>query len=398
MRYFAILICLLLLTPLSLTAQEAKEAAENYGSIQQDASDSRLPDYNLRSGAVFVMTNRAQNGVIAFARERSGHLMQVGHFQTGGAGDPTPRAGADTTLDPLASQGSLVTDQSRTLLFACNAGSDSITVFRIGTRGLYRLQTINSGGVRPISIAVADDLVYVLNEGRETPSIAGFRIGEDLTLTPINDSVRVIDVGGPVDAAQIGFSPDADMLVITDRANNLIYTFEIELTGRPGRFQKEVSNASTPSGFAFGWSGDLFVAEAHEKTRDASSVSSYDTDERGSLKPISRSVRGAETGACCIAINSNERFAFVLNSVSGTISSYRIAEDGTLTLLAGRAAELGPESLGIEMAMSHNGRYLYVVDARGPHIIGFSVARDGTLKLIGGFGLMPSGIQGIAAR
>lgn len=134
MRVFETLICVLLLTPLSLMAQVSDHPAGSGGIINYGGDGSRLPDYNLRYGAVYVMTNREQNGVLALAREPGGFLMPVGHFSTGGAGDPTVRQAGETLYDPLASQRSLVMADDHSLLIACNAGDNTITVFRIGTR------------------------------------------------------------------------------------------------------------------------------------------------------------------------------------------------------------------------------------------------------------------------
>ena len=48
--------------------------------------------------------------------------------------------------------------------------------------GLSLVGIVYSGGVRPISLTVHDDLLYVLNEGG-TPNITGFTIGTGGTLT-----------------------------------------------------------------------------------------------------------------------------------------------------------------------------------------------------------------------
>lgn len=78
-----------------------------------------------KARAVFVMTNSAErNEVIAFARTAEGGLQESGRFATGGRG-----SGGNT--DPLESQGSLTLSQDHGLLFAVNAGSGEISVFRV---------------------------------------------------------------------------------------------------------------------------------------------------------------------------------------------------------------------------------------------------------------------------
>ncbi|MFN8558217.1 MAG: beta-propeller fold lactonase family protein [Dehalococcoidia bacterium] len=58
-------------------------------------------------------------------------------------------------------------------LFAANAGSNDISVFAVQAGGLRLLDRMASGGVRPTSLTVAGDLLYVLNAGG-TGNITGF--------------------------------------------------------------------------------------------------------------------------------------------------------------------------------------------------------------------------------
>ena len=75
-------------------------------------------------GAVYVLTNQTANSVLVFTRAADGTLSFSGNFATGGAG-------AGTGADPLGSQGSLVLDRGHQRLFAVNAGSNDVSVFRV---------------------------------------------------------------------------------------------------------------------------------------------------------------------------------------------------------------------------------------------------------------------------
>ena len=94
------------------------------------------------------------------------------------------------------------------------------------------VDVVDSGGIRPISLTLHDDLLYVLNEGG-TPNITGFDVGEDGTLTPLAGSTRPLIDGGAADPAQIGFSHDGDLLVVTDKAGNRLDTYTINDDGLP---------------------------------------------------------------------------------------------------------------------------------------------------------------------
>ena len=75
-------------------------------------------------------------------------------------------------------------DRGPGLLYAVNAGSDTITVFAVHGDRLVRRQVIASGGDFPVSITAHGNLVYVLN-ARDGGSIQGFlRIGDVLVAIP----------------------------------------------------------------------------------------------------------------------------------------------------------------------------------------------------------------------
>jgi hypothetical protein len=61
--------------------------------------------------------------------------------------------GSGGILDPLQSQGSLVLSQDGLFLFAANAGSGTISSFRVRPYGLDFVGEVHSGGEGPISIA-----------------------------------------------------------------------------------------------------------------------------------------------------------------------------------------------------------------------------------------------------
>ena len=146
-------------------------------------------------------------------------------------------------------------------LFAVNAGSNQISVLKIKKNDLELLTSLIREASVPISLALHDDLLYVLNEGG-TPNITGFDFDEDGTLTPLRGSTRPLIGGGAADPAQIGFSHDGDLLVVTEKAGNRINTYTINDDGLPSPPIDNTSNGMTPFGFAFNNAGTLVVSEA----------------------------------------------------------------------------------------------------------------------------------------
>lgn len=352
---------------------------------------------NLHAGAVYVLTNQVDNAVTVFNRALDGTLTPAGEFSTGGAGDPVAQP-QDPPTDPLASQGALVLGQGKQFLFAVNAGSNQISVLKILNTGLDLVGVFDSGGVRPISLTVQDNLLYVLNEGG-TPNISGFTIGDDGTLTPLDGSTQPLIGGTAADPAQVSFNRDGTLVLVTEKAGNRIDAYIIDQNGLPSTPIGNASNGMTPFGFAFNSAGFLVMSEAFGGTPNQAAASSYSVADDGILSVISASVANSQTASCWVVTVNDGRFAFVSNTGSGTISSYGIAAGaGTLTLSNPLAVNTGPDSALRDMALSNGSRFLYVQALGGQAIASFRVDQNGNLTLIDVDGGLPFGAQGIAAK
>ncbi len=352
---------------------------------------------NLRAGGVYVLTNQVANSVAAFRRNAKGMLTPAGEFLTGGAGDPVPQ-GTDPATDPLASQGALIISNGNRFLFAVNAGSNQISVLKIKKNELAMVDIVDSGGIRPISLTYHDGLLYVLNEGG-TPNITGFTVGGNGTLTPLAGSTQPLIGGVAADPAQVGFSSDGSLLVVTEKAGNRINTYTVDEDGLPSAPIDNPSNGMTPFGFDFNNAGTLVVSEAFGGAANASAASSYSAPDTGILSVVSGSVANSQTAACWVVIPNNGKTAFVSNTGSGTISSYSIgANDEALTLLNSVAGTTGMGSAPIDMTMSNNSRFLYVLAGGSQSVVAFKVNKDGTLTMVDTVGGLPLGSQGIAAK
>jgi DNA-binding beta-propeller fold protein YncE len=123
-----------------------------------------------QASVVFVQTdNAAGNTIVAYTRTAAGGLQQVGSYPTRGNGGAT----MGSVVDHLSSEGSLAYDRRAGLLYAVNAGSNTISVFQVRGDRLNRSQVISSGGQFPVSIAVHGNQVFVLNAWGGA-SVAGF--------------------------------------------------------------------------------------------------------------------------------------------------------------------------------------------------------------------------------
>jgi 6-phosphogluconolactonase (cycloisomerase 2 family) len=325
----------------------------------------------LKPGAVFVLANTSPvNEVAVFNRASNGALTPAGTYPTGGNG-----------MSGLGSQGALVLSDNGHLLFAVNAGSNTISMFEVRPDGLNLLDQAPSGGVKPTSLTTHNKLLYVLNAS--SPNIAGFEI-KDKKLKAIPGSINPV---GSTSGAQVEFSPDGKVLAVTEKGTKTIDTYTVDKNGVAGGRAEYPSKGMTPFGFAFDKRGHLIVSEA-----GSAAVSSYDVSKNGVVSLISASVP-ANSAACWIAISKNSRYAYSANG-SGSISAFRIAENGSLSSLNVSAATPGGSSL--DLGVSHDGKYLYERNGGFKRINAYSIQEDGSLTPIGNAGALPTSASGIA--
>ena len=341
------------------------------------------------AGNVYTMSNASgENAVLAFDRRADGTLTPAGTFGTGGKG-----SGAG-----LGNQGGLVLGGEGRWLLAVNAGSNSITAFRVRADGsLERTSTAPSGGVKPISVTISRNLVYVLNAGA-VENISGFRLSSSGLLSPISGSARLLS-GAGVDPAQIEFARGGRVLIVTEKGTNRITTYRVGLDGLASAPQPQASNGATPFGFTVSRSNLLIVSEAFGGAVDASAASSYEVGENGVLHLISGSVATTETAACWFVVTNNGRFTYTSNTGSGSISGYAV-QSGALTLLDadGRTGVTGPGSTPLDLALSRGSGFLFSLNPGNGTLSGFAVAADGALHPVGTTSGIPSSADGLAAR
>jgi len=336
-------------------------------------------------GTVYTMTNSTSgNAVIMFQRTAHGLLVPGGSFSTGGMGSG----------DGLGNQGALALSAGNRWLFVVNPGSNDVSVFRVEPGGLTLVDRQPSGGLRPISVTVDRDLLYVLNAGGAvggSDTITGLLVGPDGTLSSLANSTQFLSAAntGP---AQISFSPDGRFLAVTEKATNLIDTWRVGQNGLASDHVVNLSEGATPFGFAFGKRGQVIVSEA------AGSMSSYVLEGDGTLTVVSSAVPTTETAACWAVITNDGRFVYTTNAGSATVSGYRIAFDGTITLLDADGVTGITGSGDIDMALSNNSRYLFTLNSGDDTISAFRVHADGSLSPLPGASNIPPGANGLAAR
>jgi 6-phosphogluconolactonase (cycloisomerase 2 family) len=343
----------------------------------------------MSDAAVFVQTAAPEgNAVVSHRRHDNGMLSPDSRYPTGGRGGALGGAVADR----LASQGSLAYDDARGILYAVDAGSNALVLFRADGNRLDPPRRLPSGGGFPVSVALCDDLVYVLN-GRDGGSIQGYRHeGDDLL--PIEDSHRELELD--TDAmpefthtpGQVGFTPDGRHLVVTTKADDAILVYPLGDDGCPSPTARRHDRpGAVPFGFLFMPTGHLVVAEA-----GTNALSSFSIDPDGSLTLVDTMTTG-QSATCWVS--GSGHFLFASNAGSSTVTSMRIDDDGHLAVTGTTPTSPG----SVDSAVSADGRFLYV-QAGGVGVVDeLAINEDGSTTLIGSIVVEGAhGGEGIIAR
>lgn len=350
------------------------------------ASAAERGDVGLERGigqVVFAQNNATTgNQVIVYDRADDGQLTRIAIYDTGGLGG----ALNGSMVDHLASQGSLTYDSHHQLLYAVNAGSNTVSVFAVYGDLLHLRQVVTSGGTFPVSIAVHDDVVYVLNAlnggqvqgytvegGRLCPHRAWNRpLGLDPNATP-----QFTNTPG-----QIGFADWGRELVVTTKANgNNIDVFALDEFGAPA-LTPVVTNLPNAVPFAFATDNDtLYLTEA-----GPNAVASFTVNHDGTLTPLHIAQTG-QSATCWITAVGD--LLYVSNAGSATVSIYRAGGDGSLQPVGTTMTDPGT----VDSAASRDGRYLYVQTGGAGILDAFGINPDGTLTQIDSE-LVPNAVGG----
>lgn len=369
---------------LAAAALFATPAAAAAGQHAEHRSHASQP----RGGAVFVQTdNTAGNSIVAYHRTSDGTLTQAGNYPTGGLGGIL----SESVVDHLASQGSLTYDRRAGLLYAVNAGSNTLTVFAVHGDRLHRLQVLGSGGTFPVSVATHGDLVYALN-ARDGGSVQGFiRLGDrvvrvsswhrDLGLDPTQTPEFTSTPG------QVAFTPDGTQLIVTTKGNgSQIDVFNLGLFGRPSSTPVVTPDpGNVPFAVAFDPAGRLQVAEA-----GSNAVATYTVNRDATLTFRARAATG-QKATCWITDVGDE--LYLGNAGSGTVASFVAAAAGP------RAEAVTATDPGtVDLAASSDARTLYAQTGAGGVVDEFAIGAHGTLTSIGSV-VVPGAVggQGIVA-
>lgn len=353
-------------------------------------------------GAMYAETNGGSaNQLLAFNRYSNGRLKLRQTVATGGRGGLQPEPGCTPPggCPLLDAQGEVQATDDGKLVFAVNAGSNTISAFRAGKNSLTLADQVPSGGMFPNSITIHGNVLYVLNTNSE--NIAGFRFSNDGALTPISGSVQPLTAEAVPLSRQIGFDNSGNVLVVSLLTNAAFDTFNV-VNGVAGPATAHPSASPEPFAFSFApGTNTMFAAEVvnDQDFTQASNASSYSLSSTGGLTHIG-TVSTQGYAACWTEVTKNGQWLFVVNTggpspFGATVSSFALSPTSGQLTFKGVTAKADSFTLTDE-ALSRDDKYLYVVAplinnpfvtpppaTNGSKIVEFKVGSGGTLTKIG---------------
>ena len=395
-------------------------------------------------GAVYVASNSwAGNQIITFPRLASGTLLPpLPGVATGGRGSG-PGAIPGVATDPLGSDDSLMVDPKAMRLFAVNAGSGSVSMFKIKPGGLTLLDTSTSRGQYPVSLAVNGNTVYVLNS--QSNSVARFAITNGhlsyqqtcvLPAAPrpldppyqatADHSEQPVATEAP---GQIGLSPDGKHLVVVAKQGPVLAGFPLGQTAgngavdvyatapdgtvtscaRPTTYvlpQNAPEQGKFPFSFAWTTEGRLLLTEVFGTgaTLAASAVQPFSLNPNGSLTPVSGPVGSGQVAVCWITVSGQN--VYTTNYLTNNLTSYTVNRQGSLALNAavagGATPGMTPLVTPIDQALSPDGNFLYQLSPGNGMVVPFAISKgSGGLTQLSsvsdglGTGQSPQGIAAV---
>ncbi len=347
---------------------------------------------------VYTMDNQPNNTIVIYERdEGTGALSFTGTAETGGKGfqlGPGLPSLPDPVDDPLASTGSVIVtgDGRQGCLLAANAGSDTVSAFKIGQAPgeLTLVGQFDSGGNIPVSITEREGLVYVLNAGG-VGSIMGYNfvpftcqlmpIGSPIALSrevPEENSTPNRISGTP---AQVSFTPENKLLVSVKQNAGGPLNFDgdtgslnvYDVNAMDGKIvdgsliQTNLTRnglGTIPFSFTFDDSGNLLLVELSSNGTIFNGVASViENIDSSTISPDTISEATTEAGATCwVQYNPATSCVYTANNVGNSISSFSLDEESRLTFISNSTGLLNAP---VDMIQSMDHKFLYALSTGG---------------------------------
>jgi DNA-binding beta-propeller fold protein YncE len=370
-------------------------------------SKSSPPPDTSYDGTIYIESNEAApnaNSVLAF-RYKDGNLrpLSVREYLTGGSGSHDL-----SNHGVLDAEQQVVTNADHTLLFAPNAGSDTVAVFHIrddGSLGPVTGSPFPSLGPAPASLGVSGDELIVANKAQDgtrplkkTPAnYATFHIGKDGRLTPLGSPIEAPPKSSPTQTYLP--PPHTGHLMISTEESGPFRAFTIGSDGRltqapgsphlledavwPGGKRKPKPRV-WPQGLAAHPKLPLLYAGVANIRR----LAVYRYDPSGRLTLASSQLNRGAYLPCWTQVNRDGTRLYTGNAGSGNISVFDTERD---PVHPRQIQQIDLRGLGLpwNFQLDPTGRFLFIINMRavrqippgqGNTLHSFRIAPDGRLS------------------
>jgi 6-phosphogluconolactonase (cycloisomerase 2 family) len=402
-------------------------------------------------GHLYMQTNEIRNCIIHYHRSPDGTITEFDRHHTSGAGSGgyNPIIHRESTPNPFEGARSVILSPDNRLLFATNAGDNTVSSFAVGENGeLTLLDAKRTGNVVPGQSGSAKSLAYDPATGTLYVCHA---LGPDhIRLMSVDDegrlaarpelyTVNLPDKPNRV-ATMVALSPDSKYLVAGT-------TFDEPAKPNPdgspilwvshngGAPHSVASNAPDPDGLvvfpvngggALGeplfqdgggpspWFPLFLNHRPHQfiigyAVADGLSLATLDSDGKVTTGPVVKvdTSPGLPSELCWLAISPDDRTVFATHFGYSYITTYRlegnvlsVAKDpacpkvpgnGTFRALNGSVSS-GPS----DNWLAPDGAYLYQIYGNAAKLVGYSVQDDGSLTEVTSAEIPYNSCQGLA--
>jgi 6-phosphogluconolactonase (cycloisomerase 2 family) len=402
-------------------------------SLEERAVPATLPSpANAASVAtVYIESNNpeaGQNAVLAFHRSADGSLTQIGTYSTDGTG----QINLPKVVGPDDSSQEVVATPDGRFLYAVNQGSDTIAAFSIRHNGSLKfLGTFASGGGQPDSIGIAGDKLYVSNRGDSTatnpagttaPSITGFTINTDGSLSPIPNSTVALPQG--TIPSQNLISPNGQFLfsdifsVGTAPQSNTLAPFQIQGNGTlalapGGNVSAQPAGGASAAPALLGAAANPNQPIIYAGLTGLNEVGVFTYSSTGQLTFVGATAPNNQGGKapCWAAVSPNGKYLYTGDTGSDSVGVYSLADplhpvqiqelflSGPQTP-PGAAPGTPRETTAFQVAVDPSGKYVYAINQntdpnglfqQGNQLHVLTVAANGALSETSGPTILPPG-------
>jgi 6-phosphogluconolactonase (cycloisomerase 2 family) len=430
-----------------MTTEETMSMSDEH-SMGMSEPDGMTP---MSVGHLYIQTNELRNAVVHYVRRADGTIAESERVLTGGAGSDgyNPIVNRESTPNPFEGARSVILGPDNRLLFATNAGDNSVSSLAVEDDGHLRLIDVKrtgnvvpgkSGSAKSVQYDPASNTLFVLHSlGPDHVRLMSVDSDGRLTARPERYTVNTDEKPNRV-ATMVTLSPDGKFLLVGTTFDepakpNPDGSPIIWVSHNGGAPHSVASNAPDPDGLVVfpvtghGALGDAILQDGggaspwfplflkHRPTQfligyavaDGISLATLDSDGKvstGPVVPVDTSA-GLPSELCWLSITPDDRMVFAANFGYSYVTSYhldgnvlsiakdpacpKVPGDGKFRALNGTVSS-GPSDNWI----SPDGAHFYQLYGNASKLVGYTVQEDGGLKQVTSCEVPYNSSQGLA--